>query len=215
MLIMALLFAAMGNMVYGGPLHSLLAGSFFAGSGVVDGVGLCNGYPTITVEKHASTYAELYYVNHGVLTKIRDYISRNGYHFKEIRVNLKIHNYVVKALTYTIECEPSSIGENTSRPYRRTLIAIPPRSPPPQQPLTVIPAIITGASPCRNDTVFCKSYTGHWEGAIADVYVSIRLLAEWLREIDASLEATTATTTYGFTVYTYLPISVNEVEEKT
>jgi hypothetical protein len=202
-------YAAFGDLKYGGRLHGLMAGSVFAGSGIVEGVCIVDcGVALGSRCRDGRSVAELYYVEGWRLHEIDR--SLEGYGARRATVRVSHGRFAVHAEAHLAE-DCRQVGERVG--WARILLLLPPLQPPPAQPMAVYRVEVDGLEPCPSGYAFCPSGRGSVEAAAADMYVEMGRVEEWAKGLGAKLGYIVGRMKpQGFTVLLHAPIAAERGE---
>jgi len=181
--------AALGSLRYGGNLHWLMAGSFYAGTGAA---GYCvdeDGVPCTCRSPGALGAAEIYYADPGSYELMKSRAMRLGLRFSTITVELLGARLQAEALAADSCGSPSPARLDRREPLR-LLVALPPHLEPPAAPMAVYTVELPGFEPC--ESLRCFQRGGGGEAAAVDVVAPLSRLEDWARSAGARLGAAVA-----------------------
>ncbi|ABM80582.1 hypothetical protein [Hyperthermus butylicus] len=207
-MVIRVLYFASGDLAYGGKLHGLMAGSIFAGR--ISAVGLelrdCSVLLPGSGRRDARLSGEAYYIDAWRLSELDSRLE--GFGARRATVRVEHGDVVLNAETHLAEdCRPAT-DTAAGRGWVRLLLVLPPRAPPPVQPMAVYLADIAGVSLCSSASrLLCRG--GSIENAaMADVYVELGRLADWLEELGGEpVQVTGRMKPLDLTVFAVAPVA--------
>jgi hypothetical protein len=181
-------YIAAGDLLYGGKLHNLLAGSIFGGKIMLQGYCLanCNNIKLLSSSRTScidNIDAELYYIEPDTITLLDKYLSSLG--AVKRTVTIEHDDIVINAEAHEALNHCKTIRDTND--WIRLLLVLPQLLPPPTSPLSTYFVELFNYKPCNNKTAYCKAIGMTSKAIVADIYINKVVVREWLKTNNLTL----------------------------